>query len=149
MTRYSSYNVQPVKLDGTKPVMDANGYATLVAGQTYVYPVAEADADKIGFEVAYDGAIVATVTMEDTYHREVADTENAGGHWVQQNPTSAYIAVSPAGTATPTAATLAVPGGTAAGAAEWSMEGLDSERQRIKVVVGGTGGVLRVTERGK
>lgn len=127
------------------------GGTKLVNGTTYVFMLGGSDAPLESVHLKWDAAVVVTFTLETSNYpdREVPnyDTTIAGG-WVQENPSTAYIGVSPGGSGTPTNLTLVVAGGTAGGAM-LHLGNLGSKRQRVRALVGGTGGYVSVLPHGK
>ena len=77
---------------------------------------------------------------------EVSDHNTVAGTWLAEDPTDAFVATDGAGT-TATNGVVAVAGGTAGGAM-WHVD-TAARRTRLKVVVGGTGGEVRVATWGK
>lgn len=138
-------NVVPLSDAGVPITVDANGYATLVAGATYFYPLSEPGDLVQSAHVQWDIAAILTITFADTNQNEVTPFSVVAGRWIQENPLTAYIPVL-GGTAT--GMTVAVPGGTAGGAM-YNISGAGTKRSRLKIVVGGTGGVVRVSKHGK
>lgn len=140
-------DIFPIKSDGTK--LDRSGVEpsltgyTLASGQTYYYPVdhGTADCGNVAIHVKWDNAAILTITVEDTCFTDVLGYSTTAGEWEKENNTSAYVAAD--GGATVTAMTVTVPGGTAGGCL-FNLGFLGSMRCRLKIVVGGTGGVVRV-----
>lgn len=99
----------------------------------------------------WDATLVATITFESNEFPEVSITDPStgatAGNWIQENPTTAYIAVSPAGAGTIVNATITVPGGTAGGASI-NIGNWGGARLRVKVVAT-VAGVLRIRSHGK
>ena len=137
--------IQAYKSDGTKPLMDAlTGYNTLASGSTYYFELTGPRDLLCSAHLQWDSAIILTsVVMEDTnLPGSVASAySSTAGNWLTENPTTAYIPVTGAGV-TVSNATVAATGG-AAGACMINIADQGSYRQRIKVVVAGTGGLLR------
>ena len=91
----------------------------------------------------WDAALILTaVTVEDSNNPDAAITSSTAGEWIQEDPATAYVGG--LGNLTVTNLTLAVAGG-AAGGAMIHLGNLGSLRQRLKLVVGGTGGVIKIT----
>lgn len=135
----------------------ADGTVTLVANTTYYLPLVSAHLppSEVALEstfLTWDAAIVAVVTLETTGFATsgpgpvVSDYDNGTTppKWVQQNPTTAYVPISPL-SPTPAATvanlTLTIPG-TTSGCAEITVGNFGSRRGRYKIVVGATGGVM-------
>lgn len=100
----------------------------------------------------WDAVFVGVFTFESSDFPELDPTvAGAAGAWVQENPSTAYVAISPAGSATVVNATVTVPGGGAGGAAggaSINIGNLGSYRLRVKVVCT-TAGVIRIRAHGK
>lgn len=98
--------------------------------------------------IQWDAAFVGTFTFESSDFPEIDVTvAGAAGAWIQENPTTAYVGISPAGAGTPTNATIVVAGGTAGGASI-NIGNLGSMKLRVKVVCT-TQGVIRIRSHGK
>jgi len=171
MNRVDSSNLDAVKSDGTlipaNRVMTGGSLTvlgcTLASGTTYYFPFGgqrspvPAETPLVTVQLRWDAAIIMTVTVETTVFpatpqgsdprgpAQVSDFETTAGFWLQQNPSTAYV---PATGGTPTAMTVAVAGGSAGGC-EFDMGNLGARRGRIKIVVAGTGGVVRCGVHGK
>lgn len=136
---------------------------TLAANTTYFFPFGAqrspvpAEVPLVGVQVAWDAAIIATITPETCLFPAtlqggdprgpvvLTDYDVTAGLWLLQAPPTAYVPIV-GGTVSVTTAT--VPGGSRGGC-EYDMGNLGARRGRIKVVVGATGGVLRVGVHGK
>lgn len=137
---------------------------TLVAATTYYFPFGSqhapvpAESPYVAAQIRWDAAAILTITIETTLFPasfqaldprsppiQLSDFDATAGFWLQQNPTTAYV---PATGGTPTNMTVAVAGG-AAGGCEFDLGNMGSRRGRVKIVVGGTGGVVRVAVHGK
>lgn len=136
----------PGKVNGGNPA----GYA-LTNGHTYYYPMGRGgqESQVETWWVKWDNAAIITITVEDTdANTDIADYDTTVGNWVQFNPanlTTGYIAAS---SGTVTNMQLVVAGGTAGGAMIYlNLRG--EMRSRLKIVVGGTGGVVRVCTHSK
>lgn len=171
MNRIDSSNIDAIKSDGT--VINANRImtggsltvlgCTLASGTTYYFPFGSqrsavpAETSLATVQLRWDAAAVLTITVETTVFpatpqggdprgpAQLSDFDTTAGMWLQQNPSSAYV---PATGGTPTAMTVAVAGGSAGGC-EFDLGNLGARRGRVKVVVGGTGGVVRCGIHGK
>jgi len=134
--------IQPVNGAGVKLELDGNGYATLIAATTYFFelPAELAVKPLQSFSAQWDAVIVMTsLSPQDTNIGDATSFADTLGAWLTQNPTTAYV---PALGGVATQAVVAVAGGTAGGAT-WNLS-LGSGRKRIKVIVGATGGKLRI-----
>lgn len=165
LNRTESSNLDAIKSDGTiiaaNRVMTGGSLTvlgcTLVSGTTYYFPFGAqhspvpAEAPLTTFQVRWDAAIIMTVTVETTVFpstvqpgdprgpAQLSDFDTTAGYWLQQNPSSAYV---PVVGGSVTNMTVTVPGGSAGGA-EFDLGNLGARRGRIKMVVAGTGGVVR------
>lgn len=137
---------------------------TLVTGTTYYFPFGSqhsptpAETPIVTVQVRWDAAVILTITIETTVFPssfqaldprsppvQLSDFDATLGYWLQQNPTTAYVPVT---NGTATNMTVAVAGGSAGGC-EFDIGNLAARRGRVKLVVGGTGGVVRVGIHGK
>lgn len=118
------------------------GY-TLVAGTTYYYYLGNQSKEAAfqSVHLKWDAAAVLTITIEDSNLDDVLSYSVTAGEWIKEDPSTAYVGGS--GGVTVTNATVAVAGGTAGGCM-FHLGLMGSLRTRVKVVVGGTGGVVRV-----
>lgn len=138
---------------------------TLVSGTTYVFPfgaqhgAVPSEVPLTAIAARWDAAAILTITVEDalfpaTIQRgdprgapQLTDFDATAGFWIQEQPPNAYVPVV-GGTYNPTTNTVSAPGGSAGGCI-FHLGMLGTPRGRIKVVVGGTGGVVRVGVWGK
>lgn len=144
--------VQPIDNTGVAIAGDsARGMYTLTAGSTVFFVLGGAEAPNISATLTgYDAALILTsVTWQDTDHPEQDVTNHSvvAGEWITEDPATAFVGADGAGWV-PTNGVLAVAGG-ALGGARWNVVSTASYRQRLAVVVGGTGGRVRVTSHGK
>lgn len=179
LNRPDSSNLDAVKSDGTlisaNRVMTGGAVTalgcTLASGTTYYFPLGAqrssvpAETPLVTAQLRWDASAILTITVETTvfpstpqgadprgpvqisdYHDESATP----GYWQQQNPPSGtYVpAKGLGGAGTVVSLTVTVSGG-AAGGCEFDLSDLGARRVRIKVVVGGTGGVVRCGVHGK
>ncbi len=156
----------PVNPNVNSTTLTALG-CTLASGTTYYFPLgapkaaATAECALTAVAVRWDAAIILTsVQIETTIFPAtsspgdgrgptlLSDFENATpGYWLLQNPTTAYVPVT-GGTQTPSTMTVTVAGGSAGGC-EFDLGNFGARRARVKIVVAGTGGVVRVGVHGK
>lgn len=138
---------------------------TLSSGTTYVFPLGThksavpAESPLITAQVWWNSAITITAITVETCiwpstpqahdprgaNAQVTDWDSTSGFWLQQNPSTAYVPIT-GGTAT---ALTANPTALTQGGCEFDLGNLGPRRVRIKVVVAGTGGVVRVGVHGK
>lgn len=140
-----------IKSDGTIAPVEPGVGVTLGVG-TWFVPVNAPDAPTETIHFMWDAAVVATsINYQDCnaprYKRgnykdsgdDVSDIDQTSGHWVTQDPSTAYV---PAGAGyTVTNMTVAVAGGTANGTV-FELGNLGTKRGRMKVVLT-TGGKMR------
>lgn len=144
--------ISPIKQsDGTTPTEGPRGAFLLAANTTYIYPLASIEAPFVSVHLTGldDALIITSATIRDCNHGEldVADTSTTAGDWIAEDPTTAFVGADGAGW-TPTNGVLAVAGG-AVGGAMWHIGETGAARTILEVVVGGTGGKVRVSGHGK
>lgn len=146
--------VQPIKSDGTYQTESATefgrGAYTLSSGTTYYYPIGGADSPVTSAHVQWDAAIVITsITIEDCNMQpaDVTDYSATAGEWIDEDPSTAFVGTVGSG-ASVTNGVVANSGG-AAGGCMFHVADNGARRIRLKVVVAGTGGELRVSAWGK
>lgn len=134
--------------DGTDMKNGKNG-VTLASGATYFILIGGDAALVTSFHLQWDNAIILTsVAVEDSNNPDVTLYSAAAGEWIKQNPTTGYIGGTGSGGMTVTDWTAAVAGGTAGGGM-WHFGNSGARLTRIKIVVGGTGGVVKATTHAK
>ncbi len=150
--------IAPIEDDGT-PVEpgsestfeNARGVYTLEANSTYYFILPLGGSTMIDVHLTHDAEIVITLAQLETCSHaksDVSDSHAEGdGSWIAQDPPSAYVAVAGADTSA-TGAIVAVAGGTAGGAS-WQGSDVASERARLAVATGASGGEVRVSLCGK
>jgi hypothetical protein len=128
----------------------------LSSGTTYYIPIGGSASTVQSAHAKWDAAIVITsITVQVSNFKlqndndpNPTDTAGDAGDWVPYTPSSgAYVAVTGAGV-TATGAVVAATGG-AVGAAFWDIGNLGAKRVRLAIVVGGTGGAMRIASHGK
>lgn len=150
--------VTPIKSDGTEatfaPSADATltgrGVFTLAANTTYYYPLPVGGSAMYDVHLQHDAAIAITsATIETTSmgKSEVSDISSVAGAWVDQDPSTAFVALVGA-TTTASSGVVAVVAGNV-GAANWQVSDSPPARARLKVVVGASGGEARLGFCGK
>lgn len=172
LNRVDSSNLGAVRADGVQFPSSRDGApstwgVTLASGTTYYFPFGAskspvpAETPLVALQVRGDAAIIATFTLEDTNFpattspgdgrggADVSDFEAAAtqANWMPENPTAATVSVTGTGWSA-TAATVSVLG-TGLGGAVWHIGEFGTRRMRLKVVVAGTGGKVRVAVHGK
>lgn len=129
---------------------NGRGVFTLAPVTTYFFILPIGGSVLMDIHLTHDAAIAITsATIETCCHAktDVADTSVVGGEWIDQDPTTAFVATVGA-TTTATNGVVAVVAGNAGGA-DWQVSDCASPRARLKVVVGGTGGEVRLSFCGK
>lgn len=153
--------------NGGAPTLTQQG-CTLVLSTTYVFPfgaprsAVPAESPLVAAFVRWDAAAILTITVETAIvpaawlgadpragTPQLTDFDATAGFWLPQNPPTAYVPVvgGTVGTGA-TAMTVSVAGG-AAGGCEFDLGNFGARRGRVKIVVGATGGVVRVGVHGK
>lgn len=98
--------------------------------------------------ISWDATLAAVITIWSSDYPDVALNSAVATDWCQENPTTGYMAISPAGAATATAPlVLTIPGGTS-GCASMNIGNLGSKRLRVRVVCT-VQGYLRIRPNGK
>ena len=149
--------IQPITAGGVAQDPDADltfangrGVYTLTAATTYFFILPIGGSVVADIHLTHDLAIAVTsATVETCSHgkSEVADNSVVAGEWMDQDPADAYVSTVGAGT-TQTIGVVAVVAGNAGGA-NWQIDGFAAARGRLKVVVGATGGEVRLSFCGK
>ncbi len=145
------------------PFAQSAGGCTLPAG-TYYFPLGGTAAPTpretalASAHLKWSAALAATITIETSNFPatlggasgqggvDVSDYSSTAGDWIQENPSTAIVAVTGSGNSSSAATVTA--GGTAAGGCTFHLGNLGTRRARLKVVVT-TQGVLRVNGHGK
>lgn len=159
MPRAGGRYIQPIDSNGALvPQGDGRGIYTLTAGQTYYYILGGPDASIIsGTLTAYatpaaaNGLIITSATIQDTDHpdQDVTNFSSTVGEWVSEDPSSAFVGADGTGWDTTTTPGVLKVAGTGLGGARFNIAETGAYRSRIAVVVGATGGPLRVSSHGK
>ncbi len=147
----SSTPVAPYNASGTEqPLINSStlgkGAVSLLNGVTYFFPLGGQDASVISAHVRWDSSIVITsITIEDCNESadEVSLYADAAGEWIDEDPSTAFVGSDGAGT-TVMNGVVGVAGG-AQGGCMFHMDGTGARRTRLKVVVGATGGDMKVS----
>lgn len=139
------------KSDGTwLSFAGGRGMFQLASGTTYYFILPVGASVLADVHLTHDDAIViTTATLEVCGHApsEVDDVSTLGGEWIAQGASNATVAVDGANTSA-TDAVVTTTGG-AAGGAQWSCPAMTAPRERLAVVVGATGGAVRLSFTGK
>ncbi|HVJ21172.1 MAG TPA: hypothetical protein VM686_37430 [Polyangiaceae bacterium] len=143
--------VTPIKSDGTQAAeAGERGKYTLASGTTYCFPLGGVGAPTQSVQLEGDASIIitsATIEESNLGESEASDYGTATGTWIKDNGTAGVTSAVGTGW-TATARTIAVVGGNVGGAM-WQLPDRGAARLRLVVVVGGTGGVVRVSAHGK
>lgn len=138
--------LQPTKSDGTKPTESEFGKYTLEASTTYYYSVPSDDALLAIHLTSYTaGLVITSATVQDSCHneRDATLTSSTAGDWISESPSTAYVGTD--GTGWSVSSGVVASAGSALGGALWHLADTGAQRTRLRVVVGGTGGVVRVS----
>lgn len=148
----------PLKQTDGSPAATANslgvGSVTLLSGTRYLVLLAGADQTVLGAHIQWDASILFTsITVEDCSIpiEAFASDANKGllvttsGVWIPEKPTTAYVATAPdpSATLTVTNGVIALTSGQAGGA-HFHIVDTGAERTRLNILVGATGGVVRI-----
>ena len=144
--------IPPIKQsDGTTPAEGPRGVFTLASGTTYVFVLGGIEAPFLSVQLTgVDAALViTTATIRDCNHDEIAvtDTSTTVGNWIAEDPSDAKVSVDGTGWSPLNGVVSAT--GAGAGGAMWHLNGTGAARTLLEVVVGGTGGKVRVSAHGK
>lgn len=124
---------------------------TLSSGSTYYYPLPDwPQLATLSAHVQWDASIILTsITIEDSNFAlvDAPNHSSVAGDWIDEDPGTAFVGTVGAG-ASQSSGVVAVAGG-AAGGCMFHVGGSGSARIRLKVVVAGTGGVVRVAAGGR
>lgn len=142
----------PIDSNGATLVEDGgHGVCTLAAGQTYYYVLGGIDASFISAHLTGidPGLIITSATVQDCNHadNDVSNFSTTVGDWSPEKPSTAYVSTDGTGW-TASNGQVAVAGGSV-GCAFWHLAEDAAARTRIAVVVGATGGKVRMSGHGK
>lgn len=141
--------VTPIKSDGTEPDQIGRGKYTLTAGATYYYLLGGGGGVfGSGTITGYtSGAILTSAKIQDTDHPEqdVTNISSTVGEWVTEDPATGFVGADGTGWDTTTTPSVLAVAGTGLGGARFNIAETAAARTRIEVIVGGTGGVFRVS----
>lgn len=141
--------VTPIKSDGTEPAEIGRGKYTLEAGATYYYLLGgRGGVFGSGTITGYtSAAIITSGTIQDTDHSEldVTNISSTVGEWISEDPANAFVGADGTGWDTTTTPGVLAVAGTGLGGARFNIAETAASRTRITVVVGGTGGIFRVS----
>lgn len=150
--------------DGTSPSEGPRGAYTLTASHTYRFIAPSMDTPFGSIHLTgMDAALVITsATVQDCDHGgptsdggptsgDVSDTSTTDGEWMNVRPPTGYVECDGTGWSVGTGATACVvaAAGSGKGGALWHTAETGAHRTGLIVVVGGTGGRVRVSGAGK
>ncbi len=155
--RSGSGDAVAVQSASVQTLPNENGFCPVAVG-TWFFALGGEASPLTSCHLRWDAALVGTITLWDAnlppYKTDMGNGtvdislfDVSAGAWVQENPTTAYVGISPAGAGTATNLTIAIPGGTAGGAMI-HMGNFGAKRARIQLVVS-TAGLIRVSPHGK
>jgi hypothetical protein len=157
MVDLACYTAAGVKLE---PRFSEAGGAgvTLAASTTYYFPlnIDGAICEAVQLRGLTAALIITAARIEDTCFPmassgkgdvDVSNFDAGVGNWMIENPSTAYVPVVGTGWVA-TNAIVAVAGG-AVGGALWNLGNMGTRRARLAIVVGGTGGDVRVAGHAK
>lgn len=137
--------LKPIKSNGTSPSEGLPGQYVLEAGATYYYHIPSDDELFAVHLVGYTaGLVITSATIQDSNcdARDVALISSTAGEWISETPSTAYVGTD--GTGWSAVNGVVASAGSALGGALWHVVESGAARTRLKVVVGGTGGTVRV-----
>ncbi len=144
----SNSYITPYKADGTRQVESAVQYGrgafTLSANTTYYFILGAPDCPWVSAGVEWDESIVlTTMTIEDTNHHKDEASDYSTAAWTPEKPTTAYVGTNGASGVTVSNGVVTATGG-AVGNCMFHVADSAARRTRLAVVVGATGGEMRV-----
>lgn len=143
--------VPPIDSTGATPNTEGpQGTYTLTAGQHYYYVLGGDSAPFVSVHITGNAAIVITsATVQDCNHgdNEVTNFSTTAGEWIPETPTTAYVGTTGTGWSQTNGVAAAL--GTGAGGAMFHVTETAARRTRLDVLVGATGGTLKVSAMGK
>ncbi len=144
--------IQPIDSTGALVAPEApKGVYTLTALGTYYYVLGGADAPFLTVHLtSLDAAMVITsAAVQDCDHGELeaSNFSTTGGDWIGEDPTTAFVGTE--GTGWTQSNGVVASAGSAVGGALIHVAETGAARTRLTVVVGATGGRLRVSSHGK
>lgn len=153
MPRMTRRYIKPIDVStGADMVESDHGKYTLVASRTYRFVLAGSEPALQSIHLTgYTAALIvtsATVQTCDHAEQDVTNSDTAVGNWINEDPGSpAFVAVDGTGWSV-TNCVVAAAGGNLGGA-RWNLANNAAARTALTIVVGGTGGDVRVSAHGK
>lgn len=127
------------------------GEFTLTAGAHYYYVLGGSAApfQSVHLTGYTAGLIITSATIQDCNHdeRDVTNQSTVAGEWAPETPPTGYVG--PTGTGWTATNGVVAAAGTGVGGAVIHIAETGAYRTRLDVLVGGTGGKLRVSFHGK
>jgi hypothetical protein len=144
--------IAPLQTNGTELTDQlGRGIYALSASTTYLFILGGTDAPFASIHLTgyTAGLVITSATIQDCDHHdtEVPNTSVVVGEWVNEDPTTAFVGVDGTGWSVTNGVVAASGGGV--GGALWHIGETGAARTRLTVVVGGTGGNVRVSGHGK
>lgn len=156
MSRLTRRYLKPIDVADValNPTEGARGRYTLTNGRTYRFIIggAEAALQSVHLTGYTSGLVITTATIQTCDHAEseVTDSDTTVGHWINEDPPSpAFVAFDGTGWAAGATPSVITAAGSGVGGARWNLADNAATRTALTVVVGGTGGDVRVSCGGK
>lgn len=155
MSRMTRRYVQPIDItDGSAVTETEHGKYTLTALHTYRFVIggAESALQSVHLTGYTSALVITTATIQTTDHAEldVTNSSTVVGEWVNEDPPSpAFVAFDGTGWAAGATPSVIAAAGTGVGGARWNLVDNAATRTALTIVVGATGGVVRVSAGGK
>lgn len=133
------------KSDGTSPAFTVGSGNLLILSTTYYFPFGGEGHSLISLHARWPSTLIITsATIEDcNFPSDVTDWDTALGNWVDEDPSTAFVALKGIGVTAPNGVVVAT-GDAGGGGAMWHIGNWGANRGRLVVVVGGTGGIFRL-----
>lgn len=152
VTPYNTAGTEQPEAPGADANVNGRGVRTLTNGVTYFYPLGGQDTSVMSAHCQWDAAIIITSIAIETCNFPDGSSgvewyDDNAGEWIDEDPTTAFVGVDGAGV-TVTNGVVAAAGG-AQGGCMFHFADNGARRTRLKVVVGATGGEIRVATWGK
>jgi hypothetical protein len=130
--------------------LNGRGVYTLTAATTYYFVLPVGGSAMYDVHLQHDAAIAitsATIQTCSMPKRDVSDISSVAGAWIDQDPETAFVGTDGA-TTTASDGVVAVVAGNVGGA-NWQISDAPAARSRLEVIVGATGGEVRLGFCGK
>lgn len=144
--------IAPLLTSGTElTAQTGRGVYTLSSGTTYFFITGGADAPFVSIHLTgyTAGLVITSATIQDCNHHEldVLNHSTVAGEWINEDPDTAFVGTDGTGWSQTNGVVAASGGGV--GGAMFHVSETGAYRTRLAVVVGGTGGLVRVSGHGK